>query len=80
MLKSFAQSVLPLFEGLAGARSQLLCEIRDNFEPSHLRRTTELIKTVINDDVTYQRTPLDLRNQRTYAVKVLLTFTHLHTY
>ncbi|KAM3079286.1 MutS protein msh4 [Clarireedia jacksonii] len=28
-----------------------------------------LISEVINDDVTYQKTPLDLRNQRTYAVK-----------
>lgn len=29
-----------------------------------------LIANAINDDVTYQSKPLDLRNQRTYAVKV----------
>ncbi|KAH7417464.1 DNA mismatch repair protein-like protein MutS [Cadophora sp. MPI-SDFR-AT-0126] len=69
MLKSFVQSVLPLFEALAGARSQLLCDIRENFRPGYLTPTMELIKGVINDDVTYQKTPLDLRNQRTYAVK-----------
>ena len=73
MLKSFAQSVLPLFEGLAGARSQLLCEIRDNFEPSHLRRTTELIKTVINDDVTYQRTP---HRDKSYSTSKVMSRCH----
>ena len=29
-----------------------------------------LIDNAINEDVTYQSKPLDLRNQRTYAVKV----------
>ncbi|PVH85696.1 DNA mismatch repair protein-like protein muts [Cadophora sp. DSE1049] len=69
MLKSLVQSVSPLFEALAGARSQLLCDIRENFQPGHLTPTMGFIKSVINDDVTYQKTPLDLRNQRTYAVK-----------
>ena len=31
----------------------------------------KLISEVINEDVTYQKSPLDLRNQRTYAVKVV---------
>ena len=29
-----------------------------------------LIDEAINEDITYQSQPLDLRNQRTYAVKV----------
>ncbi|KAL5321106.1 hypothetical protein ACEPPN_011918 [Leptodophora sp. 'Broadleaf-Isolate-01'] len=69
MLKSFVQSITPLFEALAGARSGLLCMIRENFQPAKLVPTMDFIKNVINDDVTYQRMPLDLRNQRTYAVK-----------
>jgi DNA mismatch repair protein MSH4 len=32
----------------------------------------QLISAVINEDVAFQRTPLDLRNQRTYAVKVTI--------
>lgn len=30
----------------------------------------ELIDKTINEDITYQSQPLDLRNQRTYAVRV----------
>ena len=29
-----------------------------------------MIDATINEDITYQSQPLDLRNQRTYAVKV----------
>ncbi|CZT09929.1 related to MSH4-meiosis-specific protein [Rhynchosporium graminicola] len=67
MLKSFVYSISPIFEGLAGARSDLLCHIRDHFRPELLAPTMDFIRNVINDDVTYQKTPLDLRNQRTYA-------------
>lgn len=70
MLKSFIQAIPPLCEALAGARSVLLVAIRTHCRPEKIDRTLELIKEVINDDVTYQKTPLDLRNQRTYAVKV----------
>ncbi|KAH8770262.1 DNA mismatch repair protein-like protein MutS [Hyaloscypha finlandica] len=69
MLKSFVQSVGPLFEALAGARSEMLVKIRENCRPEIINPTMKLIKEVINEDVTYQKTPLDLRNQRTYAVK-----------
>lgn len=70
MLKSFVQAIGPIYEALAGAHSALLVTIRDNFRPERIKRTTDLIEAVINDDVTYVRKPLDLRNQRTYAVKV----------
>ncbi|KAJ8070307.1 hypothetical protein OCU04_000687 [Sclerotinia nivalis] len=69
MLKSFAQSIGPVFESLSGARSELLVEIRNNCRTEVVNSTIQLINEVINEDVTYQKTPLDLRNQRTYAVK-----------
>lgn len=73
MLKTFVLSIRPLYEVLAGARSDLLLMIRENCRPENVSPTVELISGVINDDVTYQKTPLDLRNQRTYAVKVVST-------
>ncbi|CAD6448141.1 ae5fde3d-2f42-4a80-ac1d-4d874715d9e8 [Sclerotinia trifoliorum] len=69
MLKSFAQSIGPVFESLSGARSELLVQIRNNCRTEVVNSTIQLINGVINEDVTYQKTPLDLRNQRTYAVK-----------
>ncbi|PQE03983.1 dna mismatch repair msh4 protein [Rutstroemia sp. NJR-2017a BVV2] len=69
MLKSFVQAVGPVFEGLIEARSELLARIRDECRTEIIDCTMQLISEVINDDVTYQTTPLDLRNQRTYAVK-----------
>jgi len=74
MLKSFVQSIEPLFEALAGANSELLVMIRENCRAENINLTTQLIGEVINEDVTYQKTPLDLRNQRTYAVKVGILF------
>lgn len=72
MLKSFAQSIGPLYEALAGAQAETLVRIRDFFEPEKIDPTIDSIKQVINEDVRYQKTPLDLRNQRTYAVKVVV--------
>ncbi|CAG8950324.1 hypothetical protein HYFRA_00006817 [Hymenoscyphus fraxineus] len=69
MLKNFVEIAPKLFEILGCARSPLLCEIRDHCNPDNIDPTIQLIKEVINDDVTYQKKPLELRNQRTYAVK-----------
>jgi DNA mismatch repair protein MSH4 len=74
MLKTFVQSVGSVFEALSGARSALLVEIRNVCRPDNITPTLRLISKVINDDVTFQRSPLDLRNQRTYAVKVWLLY------
>jgi DNA mismatch repair protein MSH4 len=71
MLKSFVESAPKLFEALADARSELIVQIREFLRPENIDPTIQLITEVINDDVTYQKTPLDLRNQRTYAVKVV---------
>jgi DNA mismatch repair protein MSH4 len=70
MLKSFVHAVRPLREAIVSARSHLLVEIKELCRPECVQPTVALITAVINEDVTYQKTPLDLRNQRTYAVKV----------
>jgi DNA mismatch repair protein MSH4 len=38
--------------------------------PENLTAVTRLINDIINEDVTYEAKPLQLRNQRVYAVKV----------
>lgn len=77
MLKTFVESALKLYETLAGARSELILEIRGHMCPKNIDPTIQLIAEVINYDVTYQKTPLDLRNQRTYAVKVIEIASHI---
>lgn len=37
--------------------------------PENIRPVQDLIDSVVNEDTTYARQPLELRNQRTYAVK-----------
>ena len=69
MLKQFITLVKPVFESLAGVRSSMLADIRNLCAPENLELVQELINSTINDDTTYARQPLDLRNQRTYAVK-----------
>ena len=70
ILKNFVLAVGPLYGAIATAKSRLLVEIKELCRPERVQPTRALISTVINDDVSYQKTPLDLRNQRTYAVKV----------
>jgi DNA mismatch repair protein MSH4 len=78
ILKSFVQSIPPLFEALAGCRAELLAIIRQNCCPENINPTAQYISEVINDDVAYSKQPIDLRNQRTYAVKVGLYVTIHH--
>jgi len=80
MLKTFVESALKLYETLAGARSELILEIRGHMCPENINPTIQLIAEVINDDVTYQKAPLDLRNQRTYAVKVIELDSHFQAF
>lgn len=86
MLKSFVYSILPVFEALTGASSPLLLKIKDVWTTamSQIRKLTfdqacatmnyvsikNAIDETLNEDVVYQRKPLDLRHQRTYAVRV----------
>ncbi|KAL1963513.1 hypothetical protein VTN77DRAFT_8094 [Rasamsonia byssochlamydoides] len=70
MLKSYVMSINPVYEALAGAQSALLKKIRDLCAPSGYQSIRDMIDEMLNEDVTYQSKPLDLRNQRTYAIKV----------
>ncbi|ETS87201.1 hypothetical protein PFICI_01029 [Pestalotiopsis fici W106-1] len=69
MIKSFVVAILPLYEALSCAQSELLQRIRDVCQPEVIAPIRELISATINEDVSYVKTPIDLRNQRTYAVK-----------
>jgi DNA mismatch repair protein MSH4 len=69
MLKQFVNSVNPVYEALTGTGSVMLNNIRELCAPENVAPVQELINRVINEDTTYARQPLELRNQRTYAVK-----------
>ncbi|QKX54560.1 uncharacterized protein TRUGW13939_01647 [Talaromyces rugulosus] len=69
MLKSYVYSISAVYEALTGTESALFLKIRDMCAPSIYRQIKEAIDGTINEDVTYQSRPLDLRNQRTYAIK-----------
>lgn len=69
MLKEFVGLVKPVFEALTGARCSLLQDIRSLCASELLEPIQELIDDTMNEDTTYAKQPLDLRNQRTYAVK-----------
>ncbi|KAF4635210.1 hypothetical protein G7Y89_g2882 [Cudoniella acicularis] len=70
MLKGFVEMTPRIFEILGGARSELLVTIRENCCHENSDATISMIKEVINEDVTFQKTPLDLRNQRIYAAGI----------
>lgn len=69
LIKNFVLAVPALFESLASARCPLLVRIRDHCRPSITDPILMRIAEDINDDVTFANKPLDLRNQRIYAVK-----------
>ncbi|OXV11554.1 hypothetical protein Egran_00685 [Elaphomyces granulatus] len=69
MLKSYVSSIKPVHEALTGAQSNLLLAIRTACAPAVYLPIQGLIDATLNEDVTYQSRPLDLRNQRIYAVK-----------
>lgn len=69
MLKQFVNLIKPVFEALTGARCATLNDIRNLCTVEHVEPIQDLINNVINEDTTYASKPLDLRNQRTYAVK-----------
>lgn len=69
MLKHFVGSINPVYEALTGTRSSMLNNIRELCAPENVSPIQELIDCVINEDATFARQPLELRNQRVYAVK-----------
>lgn len=69
MIKNFVTSVPAVFESLAAARCNLLEKIRNHCRPEVTTTVLERIAAVINNDVAWVNKPLDLRNQRVYAVR-----------
>ncbi|KAL8713558.1 MAG: hypothetical protein Q9220_002420 [cf. Caloplaca sp. 1 TL-2023] len=68
-LKQYVNSVPAVFEALATVKSELLLHINELCAPERIADVQTVIDETINEDITYQNSPLDLRNQRTYAVK-----------
>ncbi|KAB5551011.1 DNA mismatch repair protein-like protein MutS [Coniochaeta sp. 2T2.1] len=69
IVKKFVSSVAPIFESLIPAQCNLLRSIRDTCRPEVIQPILGLINTVIEENATFVKKPLDLRHQRTYAVK-----------
>ncbi|KAI0176015.1 muts domain V-domain-containing protein [Hypoxylon sp. FL1284] len=68
-IKAFITAVPLLYEALGTARTDLLTRIREICRPELIQPVVDLITSAINEDVTAMKSPLDMRNQRTYAVK-----------
>ncbi|PNS17676.1 MutS 4 [Sphaceloma murrayae] len=68
-LKQFVSSVAPLHEALAGCHKGILPDIKKCLHPRIVSPVLELIDGSINRDTIWAGKPVDLRNQRTYAVK-----------
>ncbi|KAL8743569.1 MAG: hypothetical protein Q9184_008096 [Pyrenodesmia sp. 2 TL-2023] len=68
-LKQYIKSIPAVFEALATVESELLLDINALCDPEGIANVRRLIDDTINEDITYQSQPLDLRNQRTYAIK-----------
>ncbi|KAF4555246.1 MutS domain V-containing protein 2 [Elsinoe fawcettii] len=68
-LKQFVNSVTAIHEALSSARSEVLVGIKDITRPNAVRPVLQLIDDVINEETTWAGKPVDLRNQRCYAVK-----------
>ncbi|KAI0890137.1 DNA mismatch repair protein-like protein MutS [Annulohypoxylon maeteangense] len=68
-VKAFITAVSSLYEALGAARSDLLTRIREICRPELTQPVADLISDTINEDVTATKSSLDMRNQRTYAVK-----------
>ncbi|KAF9873988.1 hypothetical protein CkaCkLH20_08722 [Colletotrichum karsti] len=68
-VKSFVDAMSGLYQALSPAVSPLLTKIREPFRPEKIAPVRDLIYETIHEDVRYAKNSLDLRNQRTFAVK-----------
>ncbi|KAI1190974.1 muts domain V [Nemania serpens] len=68
-IKAFVTAVPQLHEALSAAQTDLLKRVYELCRAEMTQPVTDIITTTINEDVTAMKTPLDMRNQRTYAVK-----------
>ncbi|RUS27664.1 hypothetical protein BC938DRAFT_482923 [Jimgerdemannia flammicorona] len=69
MLKHTLKSIKPLVAALGSCQNALLVAVRKLLSDARLGWFEERIHEVINEDATYQKSALGLRNQRCYAVK-----------
>ncbi|KAI9814768.1 MAG: MutS protein msh4 [Pycnora praestabilis] len=69
ILKQFVISINLVFEALTGASCHLFVMVRELCAPEKIEGIQQRINDVINDDITFSSQPLELRNQRTYAVR-----------
>ncbi|KAI1011422.1 hypothetical protein LB504_002228 [Fusarium proliferatum] len=69
MIKSFLESIPELHTALGPANSVLLTKVRELCRPEITSHSLNIIRQTIEADVTYMKSALDLRNQRTFAVK-----------
>ncbi|KAJ5623893.1 hypothetical protein N7510_000202 [Penicillium lagena] len=69
MLKTYISAITNVYQALTTAQSDLLLTIRELCAPAAHRSVEQLIEETLNEHVTYQTKPLDLRNQRIYCVK-----------
>ncbi|KAI0135347.1 muts domain V-domain-containing protein [Daldinia grandis] len=68
-IKTFITAVPSIYEALGAARTDLLTRIREICRFELIRPAMDLIAATINEDAVATKSPLDMRNQRTYAVK-----------
>lgn len=69
LIKNFVMAAPRVAQALFQAESILLVKARGLCQHEALSRILNMIQEVIEPDATYKSLPLDLRNQRTYAVK-----------
>ncbi|KAI0974298.1 DNA mismatch repair protein Msh4 [Xylaria arbuscula] len=68
-VKAFVIAVPQLCEALSAARTDLLRRIYGLCQKTVTQVVMDIITQTINDDVTAMKSPIDMRNQRIYAVK-----------
>ncbi|GJP94872.1 DNA mismatch repair protein Msh4 [Aspergillus niger] len=69
MVKTYVGSIKLVYKALMAAQSSLLTTIRELCAPAGHRAVQQMIEETLNEHVTYQTRPLDLRNQRIYCVR-----------
>ncbi|QIW96668.1 hypothetical protein AMS68_002186 [Peltaster fructicola] len=69
MLKQYISLIRPVYDATMGTTASLLKEIHLLCAPKNILPTQTLVNEVLNTDATFASKSLELRNQRTYAVK-----------
>lgn len=68
-LKTFVDAIKPIWQALTSAECEELTKIRSLCAPTRFEDVRNLIQQSLNEDVAYSTQPLELRNQRIYAIK-----------